>query len=209
MRSCEELAAAVRKRAEGVQRFFVAIAGPPGGGKSMLSSALAASLSSEGSAVVQADGFHYDNAVLDEIGRRNRKGAKDTFDCRGLEIVLQRLRMAEDGVAIPLFDRSLDVARAGAALVNSTAKYIIVEGNYLLLDNKPWSSLASYFDLTIMIVVSRSELERRLIKRWTDLGRSGDEARHWVNTNDLPNVDLVLKESLNAAITWTQDGNVV
>jgi pantothenate kinase len=207
MRSVDELATAIRRRADGRKRFFVAIAGPPGAGKSTLSSELAACLSPDRSAVVQGDGFHYDNAVLDQIGRRNRKGAKDTFDCRGLEMILQRLRSGEDGVAIPLFDRSLDVSRAGAALVNSAIKYIVVEGNYLLLDSSPWSSLASYFDFTIMISVPRPELERRLIGRWIDLGRSGDEARHWVNSNDLPNVDVVLKESGRADMTWAKHCN--
>jgi pantothenate kinase len=204
MRSFDELAKAVRLRARNVQRFFVAIAGPPGAGKSTLSNALAASLSSDGSAVVQADGFHYDNAVLETIGRRDRKGAEDTFDCRGLEIILQRLRANESDVAIPLFDRTLDVARAGAALVDSAAKFIVVEGNYLLLGSKPWSTLAGYFDFTVMIAVPRPELERRLIKRWTDLGRSKDQAHHWVNSNDLPNVDLVLKESRRADVTWKE-----
>lgn len=206
MRSVEELATAIRSRAEGAERFFVAIAGPPGAGKSTLSGALAACLSPDGSVVVQGDGFHYDNAVLDEIGRRDRKGAKDTFDCRGLEITLQRLRSGEDRVAIPLFDRSLDVSRAGAALVGSASKYIVVEGNYLLLDSRPWSALAGTFDFTIMISVPRAALERRLIKRWTDLGRSADEARHWVDSNDLPNVDVVLGESRSADLTWTQGG---
>jgi pantothenate kinase len=207
MRSYDELEKAVRMRARNVKRFFVAIVGPPGAGKSTLSSALAASLSPDGSAVVQADGFHYDNVVLDAIGRRDRKGAKDTFDCRGLEIILQRLRAGESDVAIPLFDRTLDVARAGAALIDSTAKFIVVEGNYLLLGSKPWSSLAGYFDFTVMIAVPRPELERRLIKRWTDLGRSGDQACHWVNSNDLPNVDLVLRESGSADVTWREDGD--
>lgn len=198
------LADLIREQAGDAPRFFVAIAGPPGAGKSTVSTALASSLSPDGSAVVQADGFHYDNFVLDQIGRRDRKGAEDTFDCRGLEIILQRLRSDESDVAVPIFDRSLDVSRAGAALIGSSVKYIVVEGNYLLLESEPWSSLAGYFDFTIMIQVSRSELERRLVNRWLGHGRSGDDARHWVNTNDLPNVDLVTTRSRAADFVWSQ-----
>lgn len=147
------------------------------------------------------DGFHYDNAVLNQLGLRARKGAPETFDYAGFAASLERIRAHEPQVAIPLFDRPMDLARACAALIEAETKYVVVEGNYLLLDEAPWIGLAGLFDLTIFLDVERAELERRLLKRWADLGRPDNQARHWVATNDMPNVDRVLRRSRPAGIT--------
>jgi len=177
-------------RSSGHQRFIIAIAGPPGSGKSTLSIQLAQKL--HNAQVLQMDGFHYDNAVLDQLGLRARKGSPETFDYAGFAATLKRLKDREPGVAIPVFDRTIDLARAGAAIIPQTTKFIVVEGNYLLLDEPPWTELAEYFDLTIFLDVPRPELHRRLMQRWLDLGRTREHAAHWVNTNDMPNVDRVV-----------------
>jgi pantothenate kinase len=95
-------------------------------------------------AVVQADGFHYDNGLLDALGRRGRKGAPNTFDVRGLELTLQRIRAGEPDVVIPTFDRDLDLSRGSARMIARDVKHILVEGNYLTLGNGPWSALRQY-----------------------------------------------------------------
>jgi len=100
------------------------------------------------------------------------------------------------------FDREADLARAGAAIIPAAARFVLIEGNYLLLDRAPWSELASLFDLTIFIDVPVVELERRLLARWTDLGRSEEAARAWVEGNDLPNARLVIEGSRPADILW-------
>lgn len=146
------------------------------------------------------DGFHYDNAVLDALGLRARKGAPETFDYGGFANTLCRVRSREPEIAIPIFDRPADLARAGAALIRQTTRYVVVEGNYLLLDEEPWSGLKPLFDLTIFLEVSRTELERRLLQRWANLGYPEDKARHWVTSNDLPNVDRVLARRRSADI---------
>ncbi|HSI41356.1 MAG TPA: nucleoside/nucleotide kinase family protein [Xanthobacteraceae bacterium] len=202
MIAVEDLAAAIADRSRDAQRFIVAVAGPPGAGKSSLSAALATRLPAE-AAIVQADGFHFDNRLLDKIGRRNRKGAPDTFDVAGLDVVLRRLGEREADVVVPVFDRELDVSRNGAVLIGTDVKYLIVEGNYLALRREPWSALRRHFDATVFIEVPRPELERRLLKRWTDLGRSDEAARSWVDGNDLPNVDLVNADSSRADLVWT------
>jgi pantothenate kinase len=192
---CEE----ILQRAATFQRFVVGIAGPPGAGKSTLASKLAAKL---GDAIVlPMDGFHYDNAVLDQLGLRHRKGAPETFDYRGFAAILKRIRDREPAVAIPVFDRTIDLARAGAAIVDQRTKFIVVEGNYLLLDESPWSDLASCFDLSIYLDVPRDELHRRLMQRWLDLGRTSEQASHWVATNDMPNVDRVIAFRRQADLT--------
>lgn len=96
----------------------------------------------------------------------------------------------------------MDVARAGAAIIGTTQKYILVEGNYLLLDRPPWSALAQYLDFSLFISVHRAELERRLLKRWIELGYSDEAARSWVGSNDMPNVDVVLEASRPSDIVF-------
>jgi pantothenate kinase len=182
----------LRKRAAQSNRYVIAVAGPPGAGKSKFSEDLRQQLEPEGAVVVPMDGFHYDNSVLDQRGLRARKGAPETFDYRGFELLLRRIRERETDIAFPVFDREADLARAGAALVDRKTKVVIVEGNYLLLDEEPWSRLAAYFDFTIFIDVSKSELHERLLERWRTHGYSQEGAETRVATNDRPNVDRVL-----------------
>ncbi len=139
------------------------------------------------------DGFHYDNAVLEDLGLRARKGAPDSFDFAGFANMLWRIRRAEPSVAVPLFDREADLARAGASIIHSDVRVVVVEGNYLLLDREPWNELAACFDLTAFLDVPRDELKQRLLDRWLNLGYPAQKAHHWVQTNDMPNVDLVLR----------------
>ena len=86
----------------------------------------------------------------------------------------------------------LDLARAGASIIHSDVSVVVVEGNYLLLDREPWNGLAKYFDLTAFLNVPRDELKQRLLDRWLNLGYPRQKAQHWVETNDMPNVDFVL-----------------
>ena len=106
----------------------------------------------QGAKAVPMDGFHYDDAVLIARGARDRKGAPDTFDVHGFLHLLRRLRV-EDEVAIPLFDRDLEISRAGADIVTVADRLLVVEGNYLLLNEAPWPEAAPLFDLTVWIDV--------------------------------------------------------
>lgn len=188
-----ELAQVIRAKAQGQGRFLAALAGPPGAGKSTLAAELVAALG-PGAKAVPMDGFHYDDAVLTVRGARNRKGAPDTFDVAGFRHLLQRLRV-EPEVAIPLFDRDLEISRAGADIVTPADQILIVEGNYLLLNEAPWPDLAPLFDLTIWIDVPESELDRRLLARWAHYGKTPAEARAWIDGNDMPNIRRVVSGS--------------
>ena len=197
-----ELAVEIRRRAEGVGgRFIVALAGPPGAGKSTLAGAVVAALGSDARAVPM-DGFHFDDAILIARGQRSRKGAPETFDVAGYRHLLTRLR-GEDEVAIPVFDRSLELSRGSADLVTAGHRILVTEGNYLLLDEAPWTGLAAFFDLTVMIDVSEAELDRRLLERWAHFGKTPQEARDWIEGNDLPNIRRVMWGSRGADLTLT------
>ncbi len=204
-RGVESLASDLWERARGQERFMVAIAGPPGAGKSTFSDALFAALDwrAPGAVVVvPMDGYHFDNAVLAERDLLARKGAPETFDVSGLASDLARIRAGEDAVAVPVFDRALDLARANARLVRRAHRLVLVEGNYLLLDAAPWDALAPMFDRTLMLRVAEAELRRRLVERWLTHGLDAAAALARAEDNDIANARLVLAGSRPADIAW-------
>lgn len=196
------LAARADQAAGQGRRVVVALAGAPGSGKSTVAEALADRLNAgQGgrAAVLPMDGFHYDDLYLVPAGLRPRKGAPDTFDVGGLYHVLQRLRARDEAfVAVPVFDRSLEIARAGARLIPDTVPVLIVEGNYLLLDRDPWRRLRPLFDLTVMVDVPEPVLRQRLTARWQHYALSPEQITEKLEENDLPNGRLIREESAAA-----------
>ncbi len=200
------LARDILARARGARRYVFAIVGAPGAGKSTLAEALAAELQAQATgcaALMPMDGFHFDNAVLDARGLRARKGAPETFDVDGLAATLARVRRADRPVTVPVFDRDLDLARAGARVVEPETPVIVIEGNYLLLAEAPWDGLAANFDRTLFIDVPEAELTRRLNARWRRYGLDPEAARMRAEGNDLPNARLVASRSKPADVRWT------
>jgi pantothenate kinase len=145
------------------------------------------------------DGFHYDDRVLEARGHRPRKGAPHTFDVDGFGAMLARLA-ADDGrdVAVPVFDRDIEIARAGARIIPAATRLIIVEGNYLLLDDPAWARLRPNFDVTVFLAVPATELGARLERRWIGFGLAGAALRDKLEGNDLPNARLVVERSVPA-----------
>ncbi|MBP2235780.1 pantothenate kinase [Sinorhizobium kostiense] len=184
----------ILKRAAGAGRFIVAIAGPPGAGKSTLSEALAEAIASAGEsvAVLPMDGFHMDNAVLEKKGLLGRKGAPETFDVRTFLATLAAVRANDGEVLVPVFDRSRELAIASARIIAPETRLVLVEGNYLLLDEAPWSALDGAFDYSVFIDPGLEVLEKRLLQRWLDYGYDNEVARAKAFGNDIPNARRVL-----------------
>ncbi|MFZ7090256.1 nucleoside triphosphate hydrolase [Primorskyibacter sp. 2E233] len=180
-------------------RMMIAVAGPPGSGKSTLAELVVEQLCDLGKAAVlmPMDGFHLDNRLLEPRGLLPRKGAPETFDYGGLASALARIRAGET-VLIPVFDRSREEAIAGAAEIGPETEIVVVEGNYLLLDEAPWRALAQYWDLAAFLSVPMEELERRLIARWLSFGFDDQAAATKARANDLPNARRV-NEAVHAA----------
>jgi len=179
-------------------RMIVAIAGPPGSGKSTLSANLAAELG-ELCCIIPMDGFHLDNETLQARGLLSVKGAPETFFRQGFERLVNDLR-AGDAHHFPTFDRDIDSVVENGGTVPKTASILLVEGNYLLFDEPGWRDLAQKWDASIWLDVPEKILEDRLIQRWLDQGMPRDAAIARAQGNDLVNAQRVLQKALPA--TW-------
>ncbi|GAB1325909.1 nucleoside/nucleotide kinase family protein [Streptomyces sennicomposti] len=181
----------------GGRRALLGIAGAPGAGKSTLAERLVRALNGAGEpwvAHVPMDGFHLADAELDRLGRRDRKGAPDTFDAAGYAALLRRLREeygTAETVYAPGFERVLEQPLAGAVPVPPTARLVVTEGNYLLVDEGPWARVRAELDEVWFCEPDEAERVRRLVARHEEFGKGHDEAVAWVLGTDQRNADLV------------------
>ena len=169
--------------------MLLGIAGCPGAGKSTLSESITSHVPS---VVVPMDGFHMLNADLVRLGRRDRKGAPDTFDVDGYVSLLRRVRSrAGRSVSAPRYDRAASAPVPDSIVVAPDANLVITEGNYLLLEQPPWNAVRPLLDEVWFVDVDDAVRVPRLIARHIDFGKSPDEAREWVMRSDEANAALV------------------
>ena len=169
-------------------RVLLGITGSPGAGKTMLARALVAELNRGAGGATAAppgvhvpmDGFHLANATLDRLGLRERKGAIETFDGWGFVALLERVRReADHTVFAPAFERTIDEPVAGEIAIEASARFVIIEGNYLLDDSEPWRRVRDLLDETWFCDADDDERMLRLVRRHTEFGRTPAEARAW------------------------------
>jgi pantothenate kinase len=201
MITLNELIDVIRKRSvDG--RTITAIAGPPGSGKSTLAERVVRGLNDivpRSAAILAMDGYHLDDDLLGPLGLRSRKGSPETFDVGGLLEMIRRLKRDQDtDIIVPVFDRDLEIARAGASIVSSTVRHVIAEGNYLLLNRPRWSELAGLFDVTVMVEAPEKVLRERLQERWRSYDLRTEQVAAKVEENDLPNGRLVAAHSFES-----------
>lgn len=196
-----ELAARVRALRPKGRRALVAIAGPPASGKSTLAAQLAEALGA-GALAVPMDGFHLDDSVLEARGLRDRKGSPPSFDSAGFVHAMRRLAQ-EPEVVLPVFDRSREIAIAGALAVGPDCEIALVEGNYLCFDAAPWRDLMALWDLSVFVDTPEQVLRERLVTRWKTHGRA--DAAQWIETNDMPNIRLVRSNRLPVDLSLTDE----
>ncbi|ROP45018.1 hypothetical protein EDC03_1148 [Pseudokineococcus lusitanus] len=187
--------------AAGGGRVLVGVAGAPAAGKTTLAQALVAAADArlrgtgtvEGPAAVQVpmDGFHLADVELERLGLRDRKGTPPTFDAGGYVALLRRLRAAdEDVVYAPAFERDLEQALAGAVPVPAGARLVVTEGNYLLLEEGPWSACGELLDEVWYVDAEEGAREERLLARHVEFGKSREEATAWMAAVDDPDAAL-------------------
>jgi len=193
MSELTRLSARIKELAKNSNRVIVAIAGPPGSGKSTFVEKLKNKL--DDTVVVPMDGFHLDNVILEARNLMPRKGSPQSFDATGYVNLIGRLKDNQETVLAPVFDRDKDLSRAGAIEISESTKIVLTEGNYLLLNQAPWNQLDDFFDLTVFLDVPSEILRERLIKRWLNQGLRFEDAVIRAESNDLINASLVSDRS--------------
>jgi pantothenate kinase len=186
------LVARAAELAAGPGRAVLGVTGSPGAGKSTLVEVLLRELPAESVAHVPMDGFHLADAELVRLGRRDRKGAPDTFDAAGYAALLRRLRAdGDETVYAPSFERDLEQPIAGSLPVTPAARLVVTEGNYLLLADGDWALVRPQLTEVWFCELPEAERIRRLVARHVRFGKSPAFAEAWVHGTDQRNADLV------------------
>ena len=194
---------AARPRAH--RRAVVFLVGPPGVGKSTLAAVLAeagARLRPEPLAVdvVGIDGFHlpHDHLVSHRVTTPEGtiplsaiKGAPETFDIDGLARHLAA--SADDDVVWPTYDRRVHDVVPGTTPLRG--ELVIVEGNWLLLDEPGWRGLSSHAQYVVLLTADPQLLRDRLVERKVRGGLTPAEARDFYERSDRLNVERVMASS--------------
>jgi len=203
----DELFLPLIRRLEGMRkRTLVYLAAPPGAGKTTLSLFLA-----QLSAKIQAvgiDGFHYPQSYIEThsvtvsgktVPMRRVKGSPETYDIKKLADALSRLR--HEDIRLPLYDRNLHDVVQDATLVRG--EIVLVEGNWLLLDEPEWRDALPPCDYSIFISADEEMLKERLIQRKISGGSSPAAAEEFYRESDGANVVRALANRRECDCTLT------
>ena len=189
-------------------RVLVMLAAPPAAGKSTLVSFLShLSKNTSGISpitVIGMDGFHHyqDYLLSHTVVRENKeipmvkiKGAPITFD---LELFEERVAMVARGdiCGWPEYNRLKHNPEENAIKVEGNI--VLLEGNYLLLNQPGWNNLSNYADYTISITADAQMLKNRLVSRKCASGTNLQEATKFVDFSDMANVKICLEQSKQA-----------
>jgi pantothenate kinase len=202
----DRLRALVAAAGPGQRRRVLGITGAPGAGKTTLVSALLEAAAADPAlasrvAHVPMDGFHRTNAELDRLGRRERKGAPDTFDAGAYAEVLRTAReLPRAEVAAPAFDHQVGEPEPDAIRVVLEADVVVTEGNYLLLADPDWEPVRQCLDEVWFCALDDEVRRDRLITRHVDAGRTPESATEWVDRSDEANARRVSPTAAGADV---------
>jgi pantothenate kinase len=221
LHSLGEVARVIRNALVPGRRTLVAIVGAPGAGKSTLAALLAPLIPA---AILPMDGFHLPQGELVRLGRRDRMGAPDTFDVEGFLEVLAALNgNSGDRLLAPGFNREIEEPVPDAIDISPEFPCVIVEGNYLLLDDTSagtaggtaggapgsdgtgWARAADLFDVSFFVAVDHDIRLARLVARHEGFGKSPEDARAWAVGPDEDNARIIDATAVRADHTIRLD----
>jgi pantothenate kinase len=194
------------------RRLVMAVAGPPGSGKTCFSMLLAAvinaRLGEDAAVMIQQDGWHFPNAYLDShhlrrdgqnILLRKLKGSPETYDTRSAFAFLQGVK---EGAALdyPVYSRTRHDPLEHAGTVSEAQRILIVEGNYWLFQEEPWTQFLALFDVSIFLSARAETLVEGLRMRHIRGGKTPEFTDQHMARVDIPNIYRVLEQSAPAQI---------
>ncbi|KAF5525588.1 putative uridine kinase [Colletotrichum aenigma] len=208
---------AEQRRSRPSCRVLIALAGVPGSGKSTIAATLLEDLKRHGVddvAILPMDGFHYPRAVLSSFDDPDlalkRRGAPFTFDARGFLKLIRRLKTVpvttcdepQIVISAPSFDHAVKDPLPDAIAISSRTKVVIIEGNYTLLDEDPWNSIADLVDDRWFVDVPTDVARQRLASRHLSAGieKTMERALLRVDENDVPNGDHIRSNLIEPTI---------
>jgi len=206
----EPLAKLILERCSQSHRQIVALAGPPGSGKTAFAAILSLvinAITGESVAIsVGMDGWHFPNKYLDthlvlqEDGRiplRQVKGAPESFDTEAIGAFLGQVSRAST-LTFPVYSRETHDPVVEGGVINEAHRVVIIEGNYWLLDELPWKTFQKYFDLKIFISAKPQDLITGLRERHLRGGKTPEWVAEHIRRVDIPNMERVLEHSIPA-----------
>ncbi|MBR5509620.1 MAG: nucleoside/nucleotide kinase family protein [Lachnospiraceae bacterium] len=202
------------------RRVIVFLAAPPGTGKSTIAEFMKYLSETEtGLEKMQAvglDGFHYhQDYILSHdacvegriVPMKEIKGCPESYDIEKLRTKLSELKAGD--AKFPVYDRNIhDVVEEAVAV---TEKIVLIEGNWLLLDEEPWAQLMEYCDDSIFIGADESLLKDRLIQRKMRGGLAAEAAEAYYERVDRKNVRRLMEAHHTAGtnLVMQPDGNYI
>lgn len=183
------------------KRVVIALAGPPGSGKSTAAQRVVDLLNRDEqepwAQVLPMDGFHYTQKYLEGLPNRDeafmRRGADWTFDAAHLLDFVRSLRQSNtnsaDVIRAPGFDHAMKDPTPDAITIGPRTSLIILEGSWLLLDQQPWKEISSLVDDTWFIDVEPELARLRIARRHVQAGIEPDvlHALARADSNDMLN----------------------
>lgn len=191
-------------------RIIIFLAAPPATGKSTLALFLEKLFKELYDTIsfqtLSLDGFHYNNnylynhkIIIQGIERslHDIKGMPETFDLKAFKKHLQSIK--SKNIKWPIYDRN--VHEPIMDKVEVTADIILIEGNWLLLDENEWKDLKEFCDFSVFIESKESFLKNRLIQRKIKGGLTQGEALEFYERTDRKNIIRVMKNRVPSDLT--------
>ncbi|OQD82979.1 hypothetical protein PENANT_c019G08383 [Penicillium antarcticum] len=171
------------------------------------------------------DGFHLSRAALNQLPDPKeahiRRGAPWTFDVTRFVSFVRQLRTWADETPLaipgsgtwsgadilhaPTFDHEAKDPVENGTCITPDASILILEGNYLLLDEPGWQEIAGLADYRVFVDSDPQEVRGRLAQRHLQAGieKTLEEGYRRVDSNDFLNAILVREKLLTPDMVLT------